>query len=272
MILLTGLRGENLLAYLAALGLLRTASRMTNEVKLSWRDETSVYHPTLHIPLDAEEVLDRLTELLQQPPPLEGLDQNLKMSNDDYRGYARSQPEWAAGLGCETDEDVIRKTGWILIGAAKQTIVPTLCTLAAKTTRDKLERALFRQWDYKDEGLSLRLDPADQKDYALRWNDPSPEGASTMHGACRLAVEALPIFPVLPAPRPTTVGIASRAASWPIWSDPLPLDVVCSLLNSPEIQGEVDRESLARRGIVEVYRSRKQSVGKYTSFAIAAPA
>jgi hypothetical protein len=274
MIKLTGLEGQNLLAYLAALGLLRTLDRVMS-VTMSWESNGPVWYPVLHCDLGGEDdLLDTLADLLKNAPPLGDLDANLKLNREQYRAFASGNHEWGAALASDAVvfKDIVKKSSWILIGAAQQRIIPTFVALAKETNVDKLRRALFHPWDYQDKGKSLRLDPADQKDYALQWGDPSADGAHTMHAACRLAVEALPMLPVIPTPRHATLGISDGwTATWAIWSGTLSARVVSALVGMEELVGEIDRAALSRRGIVEVYRCRKQSVGKYQSFQAAAP-
>lgn len=63
---------------------------------------------------------------------------------------------------------------------------------------EHLREALFGPWRYENDGLSMRWDPDDAKEYALRWRDPSIGGVSSVWGANRLAFEALPLFPTVP--------------------------------------------------------------------------
>lgn len=61
--------------------------------------------------------------------------------------------------------------------------------------------------------------------------------------------------------------------TWPIWDASLDVDVVRSLLGLAEIQEpRPDRDALAARGVVEVYRSQRITVDKYRNFTSAVPA
>jgi hypothetical protein len=97
-----------------------------------------------------------------------------------------------------------------------------------------------------------------------------------MRGANRLAIEALPLFPTVPIGRQIrTVGFQDRNGeteiTWPIWSEPLRVETVASLLAAAEIQaGEIqkgERSSLARRNIVQVFRAKRFTEGKYRNFS-----
>ena len=100
-----------------------------------------------------------------------------------------------------------------------------------------------------------------------------------MRGANRLAVEALPLFPAAPGEGGLqTTGFTQRRGkgvlfTWPIWEVPLHLDTVRSLLSLAELQEpRPDRESLAARGVVEIYRSQRTTRDKYRNFTPALPA
>lgn len=119
--------------------------------------------------------------------------------------------------------------------------------------------------------LSLRWDPRDDRRHAYRWEDPSE--ASTRQkgcelGASRLAIEALPMFPVCcSGRRARTVGFAADGERfrWPIWIYPATLAVAQSLLNSEELHSEAGESATALRalGIGQVYSSIRFAVDKY---------
>lgn len=144
----------------------------------------------------------------------------------------------------------------------------------AKALRDgldrrMLQRTLFDAWDYGDEGYRLRWDPIEDQRYALRWRDPSPgrgpsksgatDGPGTMIAANCLAVEALRCFPVMPeGARARTTGfhnVQSRTTFvWPIWTVPLAVETVRSLLSLSDLEKTpLDRSALVARGVDEVY-------------------
>ena len=100
-----------------------------------------------------------------------------------------------------------------------------------------------------------------------------------MRGANRLAIEALPLLPTVPGERRLhTTGFSERRGegvmfTWPIREPPLNVEVVRSLLSLAEIQEpRPNRGSLMGRGVVEVFRSRRITVGKYRSLSSAVPA
>src|SRR5690606_35990470 len=89
-------------------------------------------------------------------------------------------------------------------------------------------------------GMNLRWDPIDDRRYALRWENPSADPSKTMRGANRLAIEALPLLPTMPInSRLGTTGFQGSGTrdtffTWPIWSVPLNMPVVASLLSGTD--------------------------------------
>ncbi|MGA2436332.1 MAG: hypothetical protein ABSG25_13730 [Bryobacteraceae bacterium] len=54
--------------------------------------------------------------------------------------------------------------------------------------------------------------------------------------------------------------------AWPIWADPLNLSAVATLLASDDIQ-EPERLTMARRGVIQVYRSQRFTRDKKRNFS-----
>lgn len=136
-----------------------------------------------------------------------------------------------------------------------------------------------RPYSSDEEKPSRRWDTADDRRYALRWNEPSGDPIRTVRGANRLAVEALPLMPTMPVNgRLETTGFKGTGArntfwTWPIWTTPLVLDAVRSVLALRELQLDpLPRADLAARRIAEVYRSQRLTIRKFRNFAPAQPA
>lgn len=307
-LLLAGLDGGNPLGFLAALGTLRAlaAARPGCGWRMSWAREPGGWRPRLHAtdPLSAEEVVAWLAHYLPATSahPAFSLGDDLKATPEEYRSYAieaafaaspddRSWADFAAAFACEAVVDargkqpLVRDTAFrTMSGAGHQHLLAFMRNILESIEASHLESALFSAWTYDDplENATLRWDPTDDIRYALRWRDPSgdPERkrGGSMRGANALAIHALPLFSVAPVGgRLVTTGFRGRGArdtewTWPIWEAPAPLDVVRSLLAASELQqDEPPRAALARRGVVEVYRSRRITVGKYRNFTPARP-
>jgi hypothetical protein len=127
---------------------------------------------------------------------------------------------------------------------------------------EAFERALFGPWLYKDRFHSLGWDPATEALYALLARAPGSEKPFSERGAVWLAFEALPLFPTAASGnRLLTRGFDSRAKSlsWPIWTAPISINTLRSLLGLRELHtGRPAMGELSRRGIVAVYRSQCQ--------------
>lgn len=152
----------------------------------------------------------------------------------------------------------VQSTGDILVGIAA-----------------RIQRALFAPWRRSDEAQGFRWDPEDDQRYALRFGNPSKAGAAnTEDGANRLATLGFLSFPSVPALRATTRGVDRGAEGvsfvWPVWSTPLSLSGIESLLSHPALlDGNV--ALLKSFGVEEIYRARRVSNGKFMNVARAAP-
>jgi hypothetical protein len=97
-----------------------------------------------------------------------------------------------------------------------------------------------------------------------------------MRGANRLAIEALPLFPTMP----TSIGLATTAFQgsgrrgtyfiWPIWSVPIELNILRSLLGQINSLKE-DNNARIARDVVAMYASARITTGKFRNFTPATP-
>lgn len=302
---LTGLDGANPLAFLAALGTLRTLTRAWPEhaVKLAWR-LGGKWMPVLIVegePVMQADVLAALFEQLSNrqnepqftfmPPATEPEHSLKKITSGRYRQFVKEtlkhegNAQWtdfAATWGCEIKaerkkEDVASPTSFDFT-AGNQGLLQMVRDTIEDTAVEHLKACLFEAWLYQDEELSLRWDLLDEtRRYALQATDPSNTNRNpirTMRGANRLAVEALPLFPVIPERAGVqTTGFAyindESVWTWPIWSGGLIVDVVRSVLaNTALCEPKPDRTRLKAQGIDEIYRSRVvMPAGYYRCFA-----
>ena len=282
-ILLPGLDGGNLLAFLASVGALRTLA--VAEPCANWRmkwvvqDGARIPYLSCREALSADMVAQKLfVALRREPAPEFEFAKNLTVTPREFRQVARDAQEHAsrhdrsfadfvAAFGCELFQKhgKIQDTGLrTMSGVGHQHFLETMKKLLAKTEAEDLRRSLFHPWDYADRRLGLRWDPEEDRRHALRWENPSDgKGVPTMRGANRLAVEAIPLLPTaVDGRRLRTTGIARRNSAvfitWPIWEDSLNVDVVRSLLALPELQNvHPDRVALRARGIVDIYRCQR---------------
>lgn len=307
-IVLKGLYGDNLLGFMAALGTLRglTWAWPWACVRLSWVKEDGAWKPEIHVDgtdLTPADVLDGLGEFMRWKPGHEMLSadrvgddligKNTRLTPESFPALARAtvkpdlwerEPaDFLAAFTCGLPSRKRERSGQVqdtafrtMSGAGNQHFVGTMRELTQKTARNHIDKSLFERWARDDRGLTLRWDPHDDRRYAYLFHDPTSRGleARTEWGANRLAFEALPLFPVVPSsPGDSgTTGFSGPEITWPIWETPIPMDPVRSVLSLKELWGSsLDREALRRRGVVEVFRSRRISVGKYLVFTPAVP-
>jgi hypothetical protein len=216
------------------------------------------------------------------PRPELALGRRIDCTPDEYRGHAASMLRRAthaardsldllAAFGsdaCRRPHDVIEPTPFCFItGSGHQEFLDTVRALIDTVTPQRVRETLFQPWVYRDTGLSMRWDPAEDKRYALLDADPGEAGVRTVWMANLLAYRALALFPAVPTVRGlVTTGWnqvgGSRAFSWPLWHCPASLDSVRSLLQLAELaHRHPDMTSLRARGIAAVYRSQRIDIG-----------
>ena len=265
---LIGLDGSNPLAFLAALGTLRTLSLMhpDAEVRMNWRIDSGSWRPVITLPfadVDERSLCGDMVDWLATPPQMslleaEELGDNLTISPQTFRWLSRrylaraasDEPtalaalEFLAAFGTDAahqphskDHSLMQDTALrTMSGAGHQHFIKFMREIITKTTASHLYATLFQAWSYQDEGrgMNLRWDPIDDRRYAMRWKNPSSDPAATMRGANRLAIEGLPMCPCAPVGNDlrTTGFRFDKGAfwSWPIWQGKLTLLVVQSLL------------------------------------------
>src|SRR5438132_7386519 len=103
-------------------------------------------------------------------------------------------------------------------------------------------QTLFEPWGYREEKLSMRWDPVEDRRYALMDRDPtaSDNKSRTVWMANLLAYRSLVLFPSAP----TRKGLGATAwnrvdnatiFTWPIWEQPADPDSIRSLLQLSEL-------------------------------------
>jgi hypothetical protein len=305
---LSGLDGSNLLGFLAALGTFITLSESTEfeDVRLEWTLSDG-WRPRLLTskPADREAVVAVLASRLSKPEAAQAFEipmassvlaEDLTIEPADYRAHTskaatsndRRLADFANAFGSES---VSASNGYIadtafrtMSGAGHQHFLGSMRELVSCTETSHFEAALFSPWKYEDDRPTMRWDPEDDRRYALRWREPSGDKIRTVRGANRLAIEGLRFFPVVSVGRQAmTTGFRGKGASdtvftWPMWEVPLRPDPVRSLVASAALQaaGRSDKGStrmlLRRQGVVEIFQSRRLTLGKYRSFSPARPA
>lgn len=289
--LLSGLDGSNLLAFMASLGALRLLElgRPTSKPRLRW-EHRGVWTPILETDLSQAELVDALAaaaRVMAMEPAL-AIGDNIKLTVGGFRDLrdrfdtAPDRTEslrWLAAFASDACVDAHSKDAHLedtelrtMQGAGHQHFLKSIRANLAAVTPEDLEADLLAAWRYDRKGSPLRWDPADDRQHAYRWRDPSADKLGVAAGALALASAALPAFPAMPTRRglQTTGFVPSRGGplvTWPIWSPPMGLRVCGSLLAHHRLQDETpSRRELASLGIVDLFRSRRISVGKMRNF------
>ncbi|HVT89150.1 MAG TPA: hypothetical protein VHD56_09890 [Tepidisphaeraceae bacterium] len=287
-ILLKGLDGSNPLAFLAALGTLRTLTLALPDepVKMSWEQYEGAWRPRVWCSLarDGDALIEKLDKLLVRDRslhPTRFID--YKSSNKEAVAFYQSvrdggpippeQDVWIASLTNDIHPDATSP----LQLTRSDYFVGNLDQVMANTTPDHLRKALLLPWRYDDplSGQSLHLEPTEDRRHVYQWNqpsgDPNRNKSGNMLGANRLAIEALPLFLGLPSTNPARLfmtgwtGVRSDDSmwTWPIWKPPIPLDVVKSTLSLGELQAiKPQPDRLVPAGVGMIYRCRRILVEK----------
>jgi len=191
----------------------------------------------------------------------------------------RTWPDFVAAFASEACVNkkklVVEETALCAVGGGNTRILNFIRDLLQETNAQHLRGALFDLWSYSDPPPSLRWDPNEYRPYALRANDPAPDQDTKVRGANRLAIEAMPFFPVVPSGstgnRAATTGFArfdgELCISWPIWSRPLDADTIRGVLTHSLVQSSKPARSESRQlGIEQIFRSRRFTDGQYRNF------
>jgi hypothetical protein len=259
---LDGIDGSHLLGFMTALGVLRAldgdaAGRGRPRPKLAF-DKQCIAHLD-GAGNDQTSVTSAVVRVLSERAAFYGSDLSTVNKPADFtlmsfEEVARAATGWKryalAGLACGTGDTIAESTLCAANGAGHQELIRSIRDVLELVKAEHLEAAMFRPWsraysvppaERKRLALgtrkpTLRLDPADERLYALRANDPT--SASSEHrtelGAQALAILAFELLPVCPSRRPTC--IASRRGrsrvifQWALWSPPATLAAVRSLL------------------------------------------
>ena len=240
---LDGLEPDNLLAFMALLGLLRTLeeARPDWRPRVSWTVDEPPLRPCLHV---AEEVagnalVEAVAEGLAALAPrhdFEGLPDLTLLPDEAIRRLQTAADSdrytadlWAAlvsNAAIAHDGKKVEPTPLCLMfGQGHQHFLSRLASVPQQTVPPKrgagrnksgisetecLHEALFAPWKRPDATDSFRWDPNEDVRYALRARDPtdSKTKETTQHGANRLAAVGLSVLTVVPRYRAGRVRLA----------------------------------------------------------------
>ena len=240
---LDGLEPDNLLAFMALLGLLRALEEARPDwcPRVSWTVDEPPLRPCLRVARGVAEdaILEATAEglgTLARHHDFKGLS-DLKLLPDDATrrlrdaaGSHRYTGElWAALISdaaMARDGKKVEPTPLCLMfGQGHQHFLARLASVPRETMPPKrgfghnkseisetecLREALFAPWERPDATDSFRWDPSEDVRYALRARDPTDSRTkeTTQHGANRLAAVGLSILTVVPKRRFSKVRLA----------------------------------------------------------------
>lgn len=148
------------------------------------------------------------------------------------------------------DTERIAPTPLCLLGSGHQHFLERLTRVPASTTAESVTNTLFVSWlDQDSRDCSFRWEPQAIKRYAYMASNPSTMTGGAQLGANQLAAIAVALFPILPANHATLARTAIRpfipggsfdapggfSFSWPIWHEPATLSTMVAMTRHREL-------------------------------------
>jgi hypothetical protein len=305
---LEGLEADNLLAFLALLGLLRALGTGREEwrPRAFWDIDQPPLRPVLLLTgsVTLEAVCEAAAESIAKLVSLHdfGGAVDLKFSTDHARTLcgrvANGDPYLAdlcAALFCDaatgTDESKVEPTPLAYPSVATSNFLKNFLQLSKAEVPEKrgrdpsypkdapscIAQALFEPWERRDRPVGLRWDPDEAKRHAYQWRAPTKDLPTTQHGANRLAIVGLSVLtcaPVVVRSRVRLSVIGGKdgrdgfSFAWPIWRQPSSLAAIRALLSHPDLHKP---GALHYLGVDHVRVSRRISLDRMRNFSPAVP-
>lgn len=290
---LEGIEGNNPLGLLAAIGVQVAFEKDVHQPSLWWTEDI-----TPHAVVEEAYTLDRIVNRASQvfaewgashcarPTRPDGAampkGDELKLNPSDIRAYLADaatgrDSELAMALVAEgsLDKQGVAKPSDLYFTAGQMKFLHMARQILAGVHAMDLRKGLTGPWVYESTLPSLGWDVADDRVYALRANNPSPEKKRTNPGPEALAILGMSRFPVFAGQdRTLTQGFSGtwKAGhySWPLWRKPAGPYGVKSLLAHAYHDGTTSpRQDWYRSwGVFAVLRSpvRRSNQGGYGTF------
>lgn len=301
---LEGLEPDNLLAFLALLGLLRTLETAGLRPRAQWAGVP--LRPVLSLPeaMTREAVAERAAEgarelatdfsfLIDGARFLFTYDQlrhlitgNLALPPATARrrdlALAPFVAEGAKRVGTATQKSAFQRSPLDCLGRGKTDLAATLSDALeladSPTASDAVLRCVFTTWARRDDHRkALRWDMSDFRRHAYAAKAPTKDHARQEWGANLLAVlgsVALTSCATVTRRGIACLVIAARlepggdiAVSWPIWTLPASLTGIMAVLAHPELsEAEPDLRRLKSLGVSFVLRAQRMR-GEYPVYS-----
>ncbi|MHB1537126.1 MAG: type I-G CRISPR-associated protein, Cas3-extension family [Solirubrobacteraceae bacterium] len=252
---LTGLRAENPLAFLVALGALSLLSETDHErPRMSWQEHDGSWTPHLHGERLATD--DGVVEAIAAAHEKRDLEAELGWEKDVMK---LTRPEARAALqrlpsdteaarviaACVTELPLRQPNGWVpytpfrLVPRRGRARFLEAAVRESQNGSEHIRSCLFEEWVHTPDTQSMRWDPsALVSSRALMAEAPTHAKVRGVPGAVLLAIRGLASFPLVTNQRgrASAAGFADRRRFvWPIWRDPLQLPVARMLLSMPAV-------------------------------------
>ena len=303
---LDGLEPDNLLAFLALLGLLRAIESSHPEwtPRARWTVDALPIRPAIHLrnTVTQEDIAVAAAEGIGNLVPTHVFpDKDLSLLPEDARGQLESAAEaggytgalWAALVSDKAqrpNKDTVEPTPLCLIfGQGHQHFLERLASVPrtpapepegrGETRRrvsdiECLRSALFLLWQRRDLTDSFRWDPAEDVRYAYRPDDPSNRSTKqrTEHGANRLASVGLASLTVVPRRTGLDTRLTVRGGVRVQGRFTLGWPIWRDPVSRAAIEAMLSHPRLdepqiaASLGVVEFRRAARISVGKFMNF------
>jgi len=269
---LDGIDGQHLWGFLTALGSLSLLDEYAREEALEaprlafQEDGTAV----VHSPVVKEQLAPVLLAGLRRIQPflerdLAGVNRPSDFTRSSYESTALASKlstlDFLAGLACVVGDETFEATLCAANGASHQNLVQSMRDVLRLVEDEHVRLALFEAWQksYRvpeakrkqfqlgTRKPTLRLDPSDERLYALRFSNPTTtDDFCTELGAQALAIPAFALLPVVPRKQPVTVASTRRRErvtfSWALWNLPATLRTARSLVWQGVGQPDSQRE------------------------------
>jgi hypothetical protein len=296
---LDGLEPDNLLSFLALLGLLRTLET----AEPGWSPRIHWEGRPLRPVLSLSTAVPRTQLCTATAAGCARLSGSYEFGDRDMLNYRKDElrkleeeawdagsevwRQWSATMAPLAHENALKLNDNELLESS-----PFNCLDVAQTkflkefrkavatdtnTANDIEKAIFEVWRREDNFARFRWDHAEDRRHAYRYRAPTADPPRTVAGANRLAAFGLALMPGVAVEWRGRIRLATLGSrhvpgvqiqiTWPVWSVPASRSGIQAILAHPELaEHEPDMAVLGRLNIIGVYRTRKISVGKYRSF------
>ena len=251
---LRGLEGTNPLGFFAALGVQVAFASEEEQPRLWWSADV-VPHAVVDDAFTSARIASRALQAFEvwkncaaaNPRLADGSKMpkgdELKLRPGNIRVYLdqAARCNWSGRLAAalvtegSLDNQKVAKPSDFYFTAGQQKFLDTARKVLNAVDREDVKEGLEGPWRYENETPSLGWDVTDDRVYALRANNPSPEKKLTNPGPEALALLGLSMYPVFAGRgRTDTQGCSGswKAGwySWPLWRRPASPHAVRSLL------------------------------------------